>query len=374
MYSMPVKRFAKIITFIILSLLPLYISAESLEQLYNKTAEEPPEETAEKIIKDDQNDEIDREIDSYFKNLQSTNIVDLDLKKLSELSEHDEVKKQHHEGAVVFNNSGTASFQHDFINHKVAKGDTLFNISKRYDMDPNKIILHNPELGKRPLYIGEEIIIVKSAEDKPVYKPIETYHRVGKGDSLWSISRKYGVSINSLCQWNGIRRNSPLNLNQAIKISKVALSSDFEYRSYFSWPLNGHITSGYGRRRNPFSRKSRQFHKGIDIGAIIGTPVHAAREGVVILSGRFRGYGNSVFIRHTNGYVSIYAHCKVNLVKKGDVVSRGQYIAQVGRTGMATGPHLHFEIRKETIPINPNYAMTLKEAISRKKVALRFSE
>ena len=96
------------------------------------------------------------------------------------------------------------------------------------------------------------------------------------------------------------------------------------------------------------------MHQGIDIGGPAGTPIRAAEDGIVIFSDRGPGgYGVMVIVRHANGFHSIYAHNEKNLVKKGQKVRQGEAIALVGRTGRASGPHLHFEIRNRTVPKDP---------------------
>jgi murein DD-endopeptidase MepM/ murein hydrolase activator NlpD len=112
------------------------------------------------------------------------------------------------------------------------------------------------------------------------------------------------------------------------------------------------VTSGYGSRLHPILRKYR-FHQGIDIGAPKGIPVVAADSGVVIWSGLKGGYGKTVMIDHGLGYSTVYGHTSVLLVKKGQQVTQGQRIALVGSTGLSTGPHLHFEIRKNGRTQNP---------------------
>ncbi len=116
----------------------------------------------------------------------------------------------------------------------------------------------------------------------------------------------------------------------------------------FIWPLKqGQITSLYGSRR-------RDFHEGIDIRANRGTPIHAAKDGRVIYAARkIRGYGNMIVLRHRDGTSTVYAHNKINLVRRGQLVQQGQQIAEVGATGKATGPHLHFEIRKGEMAQDP---------------------
>jgi murein DD-endopeptidase MepM/ murein hydrolase activator NlpD len=114
---------------------------------------------------------------------------------------------------------------------------------------------------------------------------------------------------------------------------------------YFAFPIPGApITQPFGPSFDPFTGLAG-FHPGIDFGASIGTPIHAAGDGVVVYAGLESGYGNYTCINHTNGIATCYAHQSVILVKVGDNVKRGQVIGLVGSTGYSTGPHLHFEVR-----------------------------
>ena len=115
----------------------------------------------------------------------------------------------------------------------------------------------------------------------------------------------------------------------------------------------GKTTSGFGARKNPFDSQRTEFHKGIDIGCRIGTKVLSTRSGTVIFTGYDEGYGYLVIIEHEFGYKSYYGHLSKILVKKGDFVKTGSLIALSGNTGRSTGPHLHFEIRKNDKAVNP---------------------
>src|SRR5690606_20944576 len=115
----------------------------------------------------------------------------------------------------------------------------------------------------------------------------------------------------------------------------------------------GWYSSNFGWRIDPFTGQ-RAFHEGIDVMVEHGTPIRAAAGGVVVYSDHHPQYGNMVEIDHGNGYVTRYAHASKRLVKLGEVVVRGDQIATVGRTGRATGPHLHFEVRHNGAPINPS--------------------
>lgn len=120
----------------------------------------------------------------------------------------------------------------------------------------------------------------------------------------------------------------------------------------FQRPCSGRLTSSFGMRFHPILKKSR-LHAGVDFGAPSGSPIVAAQTGVVIAAQRMRGYGNVVIIDHGGGLSTTYAHCSRFFVGKGAKVSRGQRIASVGATGLATGPHLHFEVRVNGKPVNP---------------------
>lgn len=115
---------------------------------------------------------------------------------------------------------------------------------------------------------------------------------------------------------------------------------------------NGYISSGFGGRIHPISGKYKG-HQGVDIPGKKGTPVNSVAAGIVIKSERSGGYGNLVEIRHPDGYTTRYAHNQKNLVKEGDLVEKGQKIALLGSTGRSTGPHVHFEVRKDEKPVNP---------------------
>lgn len=112
------------------------------------------------------------------------------------------------------------------------------------------------------------------------------------------------------------------------------------------------ITSGFGRRVHPITGDDR-FHTGIDLRAAEGAPIRAAAGGVVRDAGRRGGYGKTVEIDHGDGTSTLYAHASQLLVEKGQRVEAGQPLALVGQTGQATGPHLHFELRRHDHPVNP---------------------
>lgn len=115
---------------------------------------------------------------------------------------------------------------------------------------------------------------------------------------------------------------------------------------------DGVVTSKFGKRSDPFHGKTRN-HKGLDIAAPRGTPIHPIREGTVVSAGKRGGYGNVVILEHGDGTTSLYAHCDKLKVAKGDRVGRGDVIATVGSTGRSTGPHLHLEVHRDGAAVDP---------------------
>ena len=120
----------------------------------------------------------------------------------------------------------------------------------------------------------------------------------------------------------------------------------------FAWPVNGEVISGFGVARNG------ERNDGINIAARQNTPIRAAAGGSVSYSGALNGYGNLLLVKHSNGYVTAYAHADRLLVSQGDYVAKGQVIGYVGRTGDVASPQLHFEIRSGTTPVDPQRYLT----------------
>ena len=112
------------------------------------------------------------------------------------------------------------------------------------------------------------------------------------------------------------------------------------------------MSSGFGKRTDPFKGK-KSYHRGVDFAGKRGADVVAVASGVVTRAKKVSGYGNVVEIRHADGYSTLYAHNKKNLVKDGDVVSKGQTIALLGSTGRSSGPHVHFEVHRNGKIVNP---------------------
>jgi len=117
-------------------------------------------------------------------------------------------------------------------------------------------------------------------------------------------------------------------------------------------PVNGSITSRFGSRVHPVYNVTL-FHSGVDFSAAQGTMVHSTGDGIVAFSGYDKGYGQKVTINHGYGYKTIYAHLSKSLVRQGQNIKRGEIIALSGSTGVSTGPHLHYEVQKDNVKVNP---------------------
>ncbi len=115
---------------------------------------------------------------------------------------------------------------------------------------------------------------------------------------------------------------------------------------------SGYISSYFGTRKDPINGGTG-FHSGIDYAGKLGSDILAVADGLVVFSDTINGYGRTVEIRHANGLVTRYAHCKKQLVEVGDLVTKGQVIATLGNSGRSTGPHLHFEVLRDGVAMNP---------------------
>lgn len=236
----------------------------------------------------------------------------------------------------------------------VQSGDTIYGIAGKFGLDPETIMWSNPDLENAPdlLSVGQELTIL----------PVNgVYHQVGEGDTIQSIADTFkvdpaaiiGYPLNQLDpdnpvisagQWVVVPGGSKPFIPRAV----VAYTGEIPEGSNkgsgaFSWPASGTIYQGYF-----------PWHPAIDIAAYIGAPVLAADSGYVIAAGWSDvGYGYHIVIDHSNGYQTLYAHLNAIYVNAGENVALGQQIGEMGNTGNATGPHLHFEVRQSTVQRNP---------------------
>lgn len=222
--------------------------------------------------------------------------------------------------------------------HTVRRGETLSEIAERYQTSSSALARHNRLRNPDQLEIGQELQL----------PPRES--RARRAAAVKSERR-------SRANENRVARKSPSREQRSLArippddvpsgISPFPRERESRDGDVFSrWPVAGRLTSQFGPRGG-------SAHDGIDISAPKGTAISAVADGEVIFSDSLHGYGNIVLIRHRNGLVTVYAHNHRNLVKEGEWVRRGKVIAEVGQTGRASGPHLHFEVRKDNQARNP---------------------
>ncbi len=248
----------------------------------------------------------------------------------------------------------------------VAKGDTVYGIARRYDVAVQALVARN---GLKPPYalrVGQRLVI-----------PRERIHVVERGETLYAIARAYGVDLATLARANGLRAPYALRVGQrlrvpaaasekAARLTKASLGASTRAPTpppavggplpappprsskTFLWPVKGKLVSRFG------PKEGGRRNDGINILAPRGAAVRAAEDGVVVYAGNeLAGYGNLLLIRHAGGWTTAYAHNDTLLVRRGDVVRRGQVIARVGSTGGVVRPQTHFEIRRKGDAVDP---------------------
>ena len=250
----------------------------------------------------------------------------------------------------------------------VKEGDTIWEISSKFDLSVDQITTYNPKLNLDKIKPGQEIKIVKNepyfnvemdlsvvtyeevpCEVKEVYdKSLNKGKQIVKeygSNGLAEVTKKIKVINGNVVDENLI--NSKLIKEPKSRVVVIGTKqSNLVASGMFIRPSRGYISSRFGMRWG-------RMHEGIDIAAPTGTPIHAADAGRVVYAGWMTGYGKCIMIDHGNGYRTVYGHASKLYVREGTRVSKGQLIAAVGSTGRSTGPHLHFEIRKNGVPQNP---------------------
>jgi len=212
--------------------------------------------------------------------------------------------------------------------------------------------------------------IPRPQPSRPQATKTKVTHIVSRGQTLWRIARVYGVPMETIARANGITDPTRIRVGRRLVIPGASRVLDVppapkplpsvespppaghreatpKTTTSWNWPLEGPISSRFGASR----RQGR--HQGVDIAAPEGSPVRAAQDGRVIFAGQRRAYGRLVVLEHSGGFSSWYAHNRTLRVRTGQWVRRGEVIARSGHSGNATGPHLHFEIRREGKPLDP---------------------
>ena len=235
--------------------------------------------------------------------------------------------------------------------HIMRRGESFWNLTRRNNISIETFIAANPHVTSLSPTHNIEVVIPSedgvlfafdSILDIPKMADLLKFDGMIKGD--------YKRSFFSLISMDDIRlvffpKVKPVIVNNS-------LERLYQYKRIFNCPLRGYFTSLFGERVDPFFHGTA-FHNGIDIHAKRGTPVKAARDGMVAFSGWKQGYGKTVVIQHHDGYSSLYGHFREINVETGTWVSKNEIIGLVGSTGRSTGPHLHFEIRRHDRAINP---------------------
>ncbi len=166
----------------------------------------------------------------------------------------------------------------------------------------------------------------------------------------------------SLADYNFLRTVNSLSIDSRRRLQAASQPN--------LWPVNGALLGAFGERDDPFSGEG-EFHKGVDIRAPAGTPVHATGDGVVIFSEWAGGYGRLMIVDHGKGVETYYAHLSKFYAHSGQTVRRGDVLAAVGSTGRVTGPHLHYEVRIAGAPVNP-YRYLAKAGTNQRPVSKDF--
>jgi murein DD-endopeptidase MepM/ murein hydrolase activator NlpD len=296
----------------------------------------------------------------------------------------------------------------------VAQGETIAMIAHRHNVPAHEILRANGLTASATLQPGQRLVIPRYVADSGSAKlahaalprhpaPSATAaapatpgeHVVASGETLSSIAHKHRITIRELAAANSMTPETPLKVGMKLTVptrtgaatktaslppAAPAASAPAKLQSVkpdapatahvatptteataddagpaaaagmpsFRWPLRGRVTTNFG------AKTAGGASDGIDLAAPEGTAVRAADDGVVAYAGNeLKGYGNLVLIRHANGFVTAYANASEIGVKRNDQVHRGQVIAKSGQTGSASTPQLHFEIRKNSAPVDP---------------------
>ncbi len=203
------------------------------------------------------------------------------------------------------------------VTHRVEKGDTLYRIARAYGVSVEDVMVANRIEDPRELTIGEELVVPGAKERRPVEPRDAPEPR-----STRALSR------------TEVEQRPPRTVRVGRKDGTL------------QWPLRGVL---YAR----FGKKGAEPHDGIDLAAPAGTPVKTAGPGTVLFAGEQKGYGLIVIVEHDAGLITLYAHNRDLRVKTGQTLRAGQVVATVGDSGRTSGPHLHFEVRKSGVPVDP---------------------
>lgn len=236
------------------------------------------------------------------------------------------------------------------VNYTVKPGDTLSSIAEEFNSSVDSIAYINGLLSPDRISVGKQLSVIANASGIVV--------EVSRGDTLSDLSARYNVPVDVIVRVNHLSAPDNISAGQSLilpgarpggrSIQSVARSSALR------WPVTGPVTSGFGWRVHPITGDS-EFHQGIDIAASEGTSVVAAASGTISSRGWYGGYGRLIIIDHGNGIETRYGHLSGYAVDQGGEVSAGQVVGYIGSSGISTGPHLHFEVRVNGEAVDPKY-------------------
>lgn len=254
---------------------------------------------------------------------------------------------------VNINTSSNPTSYRTLENYKVKNGDTLSEIAFSRGMDLVELYSINNINDKYVLKIGDTLKVYANPQ-KTAASVISNY-KVQNGDTLYSIARKHKMDLRDLIQLNNIKNVNEYKLyigaNIKVKTKKM-LAYNFNDNSIlpessFIWPYRGIIVSGYGVTSDKLS------NRGVNILGDVGDKVAASDDGIVEYVDNIRGFGTVIILKHKNGYNTSYAHLSKVNVKLGDIVQKGEYIGDIGNTGMIDRSELYFKISYQGRSIDP---------------------
>ncbi|MFZ3241545.1 MAG: M23 family metallopeptidase, partial [Pseudolabrys sp.] len=225
--------------------------------------------------------------------------------------------------------------------HIAKSGDTLENVARRKGVTVTALAWANHLQTSAQLSVGDRLTVpgghsTTIASAAPVPQNIQP-----RTAPLEKATAPVKVASIGPVQTANVAKEEPRAVETPVKTAEAMPS--------FRWPVRGRVIAAFGSKPNGMQ------NDGINLAVPEGTPIKAADDGVVAYAGNeLKGYGNLVLIRHSNGFVSAYAHASELMVKRGDSIKRGQVIAHAGQTGNVTSPQLHFEIRKGSTPVDPS--------------------
>lgn len=279
----------------------------------------------------------------------------------------------------------------------VAKGETLFAVSRRTGVDVTDLISANSLQAPYGVRAGQSLII-----------PPLRYHHVAQGETVSSIARRYDITLLDIVRINNLAEPYGVVIGQNIKLPSddaeilattpphlkgpapsvasipaplpspakppvvvaspaVILPSPAPITPprpatvaeapRFIWPVRGRVVAGFGDLGNG------RFNDGVNLAVTRGESVKVAADGVVLFAQTMRGFGNLVLVRHAGNWLTAYAHNDVLLVSRGTAVRRGEIIARAGQSGTVTSPQLHFEVRRGSKPLNPLQYMPSRDGV-----------